>query len=66
MDYQLSMFKKNQGSCGSCWTFSSAGVIEGAYARKHNQLLEFSEQQLLDCERSGYGCGGGSPASALR
>jgi len=55
---------KNQGSCGSCWAFSSTGAIEGAYAIKNKQLKSFSEQQLVDCAglRAGYGnmgCNGG-------
>jgi len=50
---------KNQGSCGSCYTFSAVGAIETAHWRKYNVLLDFSEQQLVDCTgASGYGNGG--------
>ncbi len=57
---------KNQGSCGSCWTFSTTGVIEGAYFVKHNKLYSFSEQELMDCDdTNGHCTAGGWPKRAL-
>jgi len=54
---------KDQGQCGSCWSFSATGALEGAHQIASGTLLSFSEQQLVDCAVSrpykNYGCGGG-------
>eukprot|EP00349_Pseudokeronopsis_sp_Brazil_P007821 CAMPEP_0202971278 /NCGR_PEP_ID=MMETSP1396-20130829/25553_1 /ASSEMBLY_ACC=CAM_ASM_000872 /TAXON_ID= /ORGANISM="Pseudokeronopsis sp., Strain Brazil" /LENGTH=339 /DNA_ID=CAMNT_0049700501 /DNA_START=61 /DNA_END=1080 /DNA_ORIENTATION=- len=55
---------KDQGQCGSCWSFSTTGALEGAYFNKYNSLKSFSEQNLVDCDtlKNGgrdMGCNGG-------
>jgi len=57
---------KDQGSCGSCWSFSTTGLLEGAYFIKYGKLLSFSEQMLVSCDSLDYGCDGGSVENALR
>jgi len=47
---------KNQGQCGSCWTFSTVASLESAYAKLTSSLEEFSEQDLVDCVKNYQGC----------
>lgn len=57
---------KNQAQCGSCWAFSTTGALEGAYAKKYGNLQSFSEQQLVDCCETCFGCNGGLPEEAFK
>jgi len=56
---------KDQGQCGSCWTFSTSGTLEGQHYRQTGELISLSEQQTLDCDDREGGCDGGDPEEAL-
>jgi len=52
---------KDQGQCGSCWTFGVMGAIEGMNKVTTGTEVILSEQQLVDCDKDGIndGCNGG-------
>jgi len=56
---------KNQGQCGSCWSFSAIGAIEGCYAIANGKasspqgVTQFAEQNLVDCDTQDSACNGG-------
>ncbi|XP_013190014.1 uncharacterized protein LOC106134496 [Amyelois transitella] len=60
---------KNQEDCGSCWTFATTAVVEGAIAKSNGgKLVALSNQALIDCAW-GYGaegCNGGTDDEAYQ
>ena len=60
---------KDQGQCGSCWTFSATGAVEGAWAIAKGQLIDLSEEELVECAGLKYGsmgCNGGQMEGAFK
>jgi C1A family cysteine protease len=55
---------KHQGTCGSCWAFTSMAVFESNYLIRNNLSTDLSEQFILDCAtdrrgRKAGSCNGG-------
>lgn len=58
---------KDQGNCGSCWAFSAVAALEGQHFKMTGNILDLSEQNLIDCsEKQGnHGCKGGTMDNAF-
>ncbi|XP_045762819.1 cathepsin L-like proteinase [Maniola jurtina] len=60
---------KNQGSCGSCWAFSTTAAVEGALARSNGgRDLDLAEQSMVDCAWgfNNMGCRGGQVKGSFK
>jgi len=60
---------KDQGQCGSCWSFSAVQTVESAYLLKNPttkaETFLLSEQEVVSCDKSDAGCNGGDLPSAF-
>merc|ERR1712139_412706 len=56
---------KQKSTCGSCWAFTTVGVVEGMAAIVKGGRWSFSEQEVLDCSGSSNNCRGGWYNEAL-
>lgn len=49
---------RDQGACGSCWSFSQTGSLESAL-RGQGSIKDLAEQELVSCDGANWGCDGG-------
>jgi len=58
---------KDQGQCGSCWSFGTTGDVEGTHFLAGNKLVALSEQELVSCDTKSQdqGCNGGLQEDAF-
>lgn len=56
---------RDQGSCGSCWSFAITASLESAAViQSQKPLFDLSEQHMVSCNKNAAGCQGGYMDSA--
>eukprot|EP00996_Jenningsia_fusiforme_P001623 NODE_2494_length_1187_cov_35.036907_g2277_i0.p1 GENE.NODE_2494_length_1187_cov_35.036907_g2277_i0~~NODE_2494_length_1187_cov_35.036907_g2277_i0.p1 ORF type:complete len:343 (+),score=77.86 NODE_2494_length_1187_cov_35.036907_g2277_i0:60-1031(+) len=66
-DHGVVLPVKDQGQCGSCWTFSAVAAMESAWKLANHTLTSLSEEELVQCAKSaGDGCNGGDELEAIQ
>ena len=56
---------KDQGWCGACWAFSACQAIESAHAITTGECTSLSDQNIIDCTSSYFGCLGGLTVTGI-
>lgn len=57
---------KDQGTCGSCVSFGTVGLMEAMAMIEYNETLDLSEADLHFCSSHGENCNGWYPSQAIR
>ena len=59
----VSMVRNQGNSCGSCYAFSSVGMLEARFRLMTNNTMQtyFSPQDIVSCSKYSQGCEGGFP-----
>ena len=52
---------QDQGDCGSCWAFTSAGLLSDRFCihTNGNINVRLAPQEMVNCNYENYGCAGG-------
>lgn len=56
---------KDQMKCNSCYAFSAIGAVEMWHGILFRNVVQLSEQEILDCSRENYDCVGGQMGAVM-